>query len=132
MKELCLQQVADLFGCYACINKYEEDKILLYDRHPYYNKDSGTYGGRCVGWVENAQEDTTPRVVTPMVSRRPSVSNVVRGLDVTLVIGPEQTVLYNAEGLVCGEVGTRHLLFGIGLQQVDGGIVCHSQYDVAI
>ena len=65
MNELCLQEVADLFGCYACVNKYEEDRILLFDRHPYYNKDSGTYGGRCIGWVSNVANDTIPRVVVP-------------------------------------------------------------------
>lgn len=132
MKELTLQQVADLFGCYACVNKYEEDRILLFDRHPYYNKDSGTYGGRCIGWVSNVAQDTTPRVVAPLAHRRPGVKSLLSALDATLVIGPEQTVFYSQEGIICGAIATKSILFGIGVSQDEGKVVCHSQYDVAI
>lgn len=132
MKELPLQQVADLFGCYACVNKYEEDRILLFDRHPYYNKDSGTYGGRCVGWLENVAQDTAPRVVVPAASRRPRIRHLVDWLDAALVIGPEQTFIYNRNGGLCGTIATKSLTFGIGVGQDEGRIVCHSQYDEAL
>lgn len=132
MNELCLQEVADLFGCFACVNKYEEDRILLFDRHPYYNKDSGTYGGRCIGWVSNGERVTIPMVATPKVIRRPGVHNLIGRLDCTLVIGPEQTVIYSRLGGICGAIATRSLLFGIGVSNDEGKIVCHSQYDVAI
>lgn len=132
MRELTLQQVADLFGCHACVNKYEEDRILLFDRHPYYNKDSGTYGGRCVGWLRNVAQDTMPRAVVPAEDRRPRIRQLVDGLGVTLVIGPEQTVMHNGDGGPCGAIATKSLLFGIGVVQDEGKIVCHSQYDVAL
>ena len=132
MKELTLQQVADLFGCYACVNKYEEDRILLFDRHPYYNKDSGTYGGRCIGWVSNVANDTTSRVVVPLDHRRPGVKSLLSALDVTLVIGPEHTVLYSQEGIICGTITTKSLLFGIGVSRDEGKVVCHSQFDVGL
>ena len=77
MNELNLQEVADLFGCYACVNKYEEDRILLFDRYPYYNKDSGVYGGRCIGWVSNQDKVAIPMVATPRVIRRPGVRNLI-------------------------------------------------------
>lgn len=132
MRELTLQQVADLFGCYACVNKYEEDRILLFDRHPYYNKDSGTYGGRCGGWVCNVAQDTTPRVVVPLSHRRPGVQHLLNTLDVTLVVGPEETRIYTRqEGTICGTIATKSLLFGIGVSRDEGKIICHSQYDVA-
>ncbi len=131
MNELTLQQVADLFGCYACVNKYEEDRILLFDRHPYYNKDSGTYGGRCVGWLENVGQDTTPRVVVPAAARRPRIRQVVGDLGATLSIGPGQTLIFDGNGGLCGTIATKDILFSIGVSRDEGRIVCHSQHDVA-
>ena len=132
MNELCLQEVADLFGCYACVNKYEEDRILLFERYPYYNKDSGVYGGRCIGWVSNGERATIPMVATPMVIRRPSVRGLIDSLECTLVIGSEQTIIYSDTGKIQGAIATRSLLFGIGVSKDEGKIVCHSQYDVGI
>ena len=132
VNELCLQEIADLFGCYACVNKYEEDRILLFDRYPYYNKDSGVYGGRCVGWVSNQDKVAIPMVATPRVIRRPGVRNLIDRLDCTLVIGPEQTVLYSRLGGICGAIATKSLLCGIGVSNDEGKIVCHRPFDMAL
>lgn len=132
MKELTLQQVADLFGCFACVNKYEEDRILLFDRHPYYNKDSGTYGGRYIGWVSNLEGGILHMVATPKILRRPSVRRLIDSLECTLVIRSKQTIIYSDTGKIQGTIATRSLLFGIGVSKDEGKIVCHSQCDVAI
>lgn len=129
MNGLSLQEIADLFGCYACVNKYEEDRVLLYERYPYYNKDSGVYGGRCIGWVENTQEDLIPRVAVPAIICRASIGKLIRTLQITLVIGPEQISLYNQQGIICGVINTRHLIFAVGVEEKDSSIICHSQYD---
>lgn len=132
MNELCLQEVADLFGCYACVNKYEEDRILLFERYPYYNKDSGVYGGRCIGWVSNLEGEVLHMVATPKLLRRPSVRRLIDSLECTLVIRSKQTIIYSDTGKIQGVIATRSLLFGIGVSKNEGKIVCHSQFDVAI